>query len=339
MTSGSPLDDAWDGLEPPTPPDQWSGVRAPGLPSDSPIYLAIDRDEVRHLLVAIPANSPPVKQHTTRGLDVATRELSVAGGKPQAYVTLACLQPELYPTFNAVAGDVIAEVAKDPPDARRAVLRSLNRWRWFWSSEAAALARDAALGLFAELWFMDRWLSPISAETVRRWNGPLRARHDFQWPAISVEVKATSMRRRGGVVHRIQNLDHLADPEQGDLLLFSLQVVDDALAANSLPRLVQRIDNDLSNDPEGNRLFSERLEEAGYAAAHEEDYERPLRVLAEALYRVDEDFPRLTVSSFPEGLPAGLDNVSYSLNLAACDAWRVASSPDDPQVAFLRSGS
>lgn len=337
MTSTNPLDDAWQALDPPTPPDHWSGVRAPALPPDSPIYLAIDRDEIRHLLVAIPVESPPVRQHSTRGLDVATQQLSVAGGGSQTYITLACLQPELYPTFNAVAGDVIAEVAKDPPDARRAVLRSLDRWRWFWSSEAAALARDAALGLFAELWFMDRWLRPMVAETIRGWTGPLRARHDFQWSAFSVEVKATSTRRRGGVVHRIQNLDQLADPEQGDLYLFSLHVVDDALAANTLPRLVQRLVNELRDDPEGTRLFSERLEAVGYSAAHEEDYQRPFRVLAEALYRVDHDFPRLTTDSFPEGLPAGLDNVSYSLNLAVCEKWLVASSPEDPGVAFLRS--
>lgn len=337
MTSANPLDVAWRALDPPAPPDHWSGVRAPGLPPDSPIYLAIDRDEVRHLLVAVPADSPPVREHSTRGLDVATQQLSVAGGGSQTYVTLACLQPEFYPTFNAVAGDVIAEVAQDPPNARRAILRSLDRWRWFWSSEAAALAPDAALGLFAELWFLDRWLRPIVADTLRGWTGPFHARHDFQWPAFSIEVKATSTRRRGGVVHRIQNLDQLADPERGDLYLFSLHVVDDALAANTLPGLVQRLVSDLRDDAEGSRLFSERLDAVGYSTAHEEDYRRPFRVLAEALYRVDQSFPRLTADSFSGGLPAGLDHVSYSLNLAVCEKWRVASSPEDSGAAFLRS--
>lgn len=37
-------------------------------------------------------------------------------------------------------------------------------------------------------------------------------------------------------------------------------------------------------------------------------------------------FPRLTVDSFFGGLLAGISNVSYVLDMAACDPWLVAQA-------------
>jgi hypothetical protein len=45
------------------------------------------------------------------------------------------------------------------------------------------------------------------------------------------------------------------------------------------------------------------------------------------MYSVGAGFPRLTLDSFPSGLPAGIGNVSYVLDMAACDGWLVATAP------------
>jgi hypothetical protein len=44
---------------------------------------------------------------------------------------------------------------------------------------------------------------------------------------------------------------------------------------------------------------------------------------------VSGDFPRLTHLSFPTGLPAGISDVSYILDMTACQPWLVTSNSDD----------
>jgi hypothetical protein len=250
---------------------------------------------------------------------------------------LVCLDGAHERTFAAVAEDIITSMAAPGANPRAAIVGTLERWRSFWSVDPTGLSREAALGLFGELWFLSRWIDPI-AVAVARWQGPTGARHDFQWEAASVEVK-TAATLAGPVVHFIENLDQLTDPVTGALYLFSLQVADDALAANTLPGLVSRIALLLASDEMALRVFTERLGRSGYSPAHAERYNRSLRIIAEDLFCVADGFPRLTRSSFPEGLPPGIDRVSYCLSVAACGAWRVASSPLTATTAFLRTSS
>lgn len=50
-------------------------------------------------------------------------------------------------------------------------------------------------------------------------------------------------------------------------------------------------------------------------------------MVSQSLFHVDGPFARLTTSLFPEGLPAALTDVSYTLDVSACDEWKVASGP------------
>jgi Putative PD-(D/E)XK family member, (DUF4420) len=313
-----------------------SGIRVPGLPPHTPVYAAIDAARRRQLLVALPEGSEPLKSSTTRGLEVKTDDLRIGDSPPRTYVQLICLQSAHHSTFSSLGANIVAAVSSDPSNPNAAVARCLERWRSFWAVDPSGLTREQALGLFGELWFLFRWMGPLSAARIARWQGPLGARHDFQWPASSVEVKATASASGAAPVHLITNLDQLDAPEVGQLYIFSLHVADDALAVNSLPLLVDRISATLSHDVDAIALFSERLAKAGYDPGEAARYLRPLRLLAQELYRVDESFPKLTQKSFVSGLPLGVGDVSYSLSMAACGPWRVATAPTDPQVAVLQ---
>src|SRR5207245_778158 len=99
------------------------------------------------------------------------------------------------------------------------VARVFARWRRFWGQlPQHLLSREQQLGLFAELWFLNVWLLPRvdAAEAVTRWRGPFGARHDFEWPTRSVEVKVTTSTR--GPIHYIHGLDQLVPPDGGNLL-------------------------------------------------------------------------------------------------------------------------
>ena len=54
-------------------------------------------------------------------------------------------------------------------------------------------------------------------------------------------------------------IDQLATPEHGQLYLFSLHVVDDALASNTLPVLIDVVSRALGASTDAVILFNERL--------------------------------------------------------------------------------
>jgi hypothetical protein len=240
------------------------------------------------------------------------------------YIDLTCLDPAVAPTFAAVASDISDEAVPAEPEGRRSrVIAALNEWRWFWSVDPAILTSSDALGLFGELWFLLRWAG-VSAQSISAWEASNGARHDFQWPERSVEVKVTS--RAGPVVHNVQHLDQLADAESGDLYLFSLQVRRDALAANTLTTLVDAAMGALSTDPVTRAELLSKVGRRGYTPAAREESAVPYRVIEESLYRVGDGFPRLTSDSFAGGLPAAITNVSYQLDINACADWQIGTT-------------
>jgi hypothetical protein len=311
----------WSALAVPT-----EAVSARLHPESDVVWLGIDSSGRRHLLVS--ASGEDAGQHllTTHGLNATTERLSIEGAAPDVWVDIVCLNEALNETFSAVADDLIAETKSSPADSLGGVRQVLRKWKWFWGVDASGLSDEAALGIFGELWFLDRWAGLPGA--VESWLGPTGSRHDFVSPSVSVEVKATRVRADGPARHRITSLDQLADPESGALYLFSLTVTPDANASNSLPTMVGLIRTRLHEHPEVLELFDQRLAGAGWTPAAAEKHGQRFRVRAEELYRVEGDFPRLTDQSFPHGLPAGVDNVTYTVDLAACVEYRSATTPE-----------
>jgi hypothetical protein len=322
------LEASWSSVSPQTTGDGISGRRATGLPHDRPVYLAVDGHGHRHLLIQVPDGTAPVCQRETKGLEVITARFQVGPNPEALYVDLICTDVNQHQIFSAVAQDMIRLLRTSPGQLRGLVLNALARWRTFWSVRTAGLSSEEALGLFGELWFMRRWLGPINIQTIQRWRVSESARHDFQSPKASVEVKATAHHATGNPIHQIAGLDQLADPEQGKLYLFSLQVCDDALAMNTLHSIVEGIADDLRNDPAALTLLNEKLAANGYTPADRQAAPRSFRIVAERLYLVTHDFPRLVRSSFlPAGLATGIVDVRYGVDLGACQKWLICTSP------------
>jgi hypothetical protein len=144
-----------------------------------------------------------------------------------------------------------------------------------------------------------------------------------RWSPSDSELSRGNFEALGGALHA-----------HSIYLVFRL--ADDALAANTLPVLIERVYSDLSEDEDAQRIFSERLASARYNPAHVERYTRKLRFIREELYRIEGSFPRLTRSTFQGGLPVGIQEVSHSLDLASGAPWRIATAPSDSHVDFLR---
>jgi hypothetical protein len=330
------VESAWMAVEQPAAAGDLAGRVPPGLDSTLHILLAVDHNGLRHLVIGAGSESKVPKRPTTKGLEVTLDELRVGSRPTRLYYDVACRDASATVNFTAVAAEILEALEVDHSDVAKTIAAILERWRWFWGAPPDALSPEQAIGLFGELWFLEFWLDPIAEDSLEAWTGPARDRHDFKWPAASVEIKATRARTDGAATHRITSLDQLEDAAQGQLYLFSLRATPDPIAAHSLNGSVDRIRSKLGEQPQLVQKLDERLGLLGYSPAHRQHYDTPLRVTSEELYRIDRDFPRLTNNSFPSGVPNGVDDIAYTLDLVACANWRVASAPG-PESQALRA--
>lgn len=110
--------------------------------------------------------------------------------------------------------------------------------------------------------------------------------------------------------------------------MFSLVAIPDQLATDSLNSLVEELDSTMRDTPE-EHLWQDRLSKAGWRSTHADRYREPFRILSEALYLVNDAFPRILRRTFPNGEPPhGVDDISYSIDLSVvADTNRIATSP------------
>ena len=299
-------------------------LEAREVASGSGVWVARDNGDHQHLLVQVP-DEDDLELEETRGLQVKVGRHRIAGRDDAPYVDLVCLDAGADARFATVASEIAtATIAVSLGDRPAAVVRAIRAWRWFWGVDPSSMSTRDAVGLFGELWFLHRWAG-VSEASVEAWEGSHGSRHDFQWPSSSVEVKTTA--RAGAVVHTIESLEQLDEPETGDLYLYSLHVSRDPLAHNSVNTLAAATLRRLQGDPVATVAAMEKLASRGYTPAGREASAVTYRVLHEELYHVADDFPRLTRASFAEGLPLGITSVAYQLDVSACGAWLEPADP------------
>lgn len=295
------------------------------------VLVAIDARGRRHLLVAISGDDEPFRDKGSRGLTVETQDLVLPDQDAVRYIVLRCEDAAGYSMLGLIGGEIAEHVAAANAPPAEIVAKVLARWRRFWGQIATQLLTcEEQIGLFSELWFLAYWLIPAVGprEALLRWRGPLGARHDFEQTGLSVEAKGTASTR--GRIFSVGSVIQLEPPESGRLLLFGMRVREEGGASNTLPTLV-RICRELASahgDAEG--ALETALISAGYVASHEDEYEKVRwRVVENLLFDVRGDFPRLTSASFSGGLPAGVEEVEFKINLSGFDHLVVARTPSD----------
>jgi hypothetical protein len=194
---------------------------------------------------------------------------------------------------------------------------SLDSWRSLLSS-VVVLSEEEQLGLFGELWVLERLLARGAAVALRAWVGPTGAIHDFRIEGTELEIKVTRLESR---IHHINGLQQLTPSPNLRLFIVSLQLVDAGAGQGvSLPELIQRIDGRLGDDAH-RALFTERLSAAGYA--HQDAPHYPIRRRQRSSARlipVDRECPRITQDLLDNelaALVARISQVAYATNLEA----------------------
>lgn len=292
------------------------------------VWLSVDSDGRRCVLLHNDTSKPSgTTLFETKGVSASVEALQLTGSPVSAWIVVVCRDSRYWEPFQAFAESLHEELGKNNEDNVALTLRVLRTWRWLWTVDPSALTRDTALGLIGELWFLIRWAGMSSALTT--WVGPEGNLHDFVGKSVSVEVKASQSTNRNGPIHRINGLQQLTPLQDSTLYLFSIVIVPDQAAGNTLSKLIQIGLESLANDPSHQDLFQQKLSRVGWAGPASKEFDFPFRVVAEQLHKVDASFPSLREESFVDGLPSAVGALTYALDISACSEWCVATSADD----------
>jgi hypothetical protein len=320
----------WDLLEAQPPSGERLTVRRALAGRHPDVLIAVDAAQQRHVLVELPEGElGELAERTSRGIAVQTVELRPSVESAKRFIEVVCLEPEGHSALDTIAVELIEALEAGVSIGRvRLVQNVLAKWRRFWSGIAQGmLSKEKQLGLFGELWFLNRWLVPALGvqAAVTMWRGPAGARNDFEAPGLAIEVKTTG---RVDGAHVIHGLDQLLEPPGGKLMLFSLLVRDEASGTESLPAQVAEARGLIAKDYALQSRFDALIYAAGYDDHLAVEYAKlVLRIRDTGLYRVAEGFPRLVPASFVSGVPVGVGAVEYQLHLDAAGAWLLAATP------------
>jgi hypothetical protein len=269
----------------------------------------------RRFLIALGENESAKDDTRSRGVSLRTLELTDGPGRSQRFLVVECLDTAGHELFDLIGAEIAQAMTVAPP--AEAAVRVLAKWRRFWGqTPRSILSREEQIGLFAEIWFLKHWLLPTvgTQRATHGWRGPAGSRHDFEWPGLSIEVKGSTRVRQA--VFTVHGLEQLEPPENGKLLFFAVRLREEGGAPHTLPSLIAEARNDLKADENALDHFDSALARMGYSPAHEPDYAQTRwRVVDARLYPVDDVFPRLGPHHFPNGLPPGVSEIQYAVDL------------------------
>lgn len=279
------------------------------------IRLALGTSGEPRLLLPIRQNEMVPPMASTDAIRITTASYAFAGSLTR-YLDVTCTVDALHPVFAEVGDEVIRRVAAGRTSVD-ACQSTLDDFRSLLIREPGALTSEKVRGLIGELLVLVDLLE-IETDAAKLWRGPLGERHDFRGAHIALEVK-TRARAAGAIT--ISSLDQLQEPEGGELGLAVLHLQTAPGGRHTVGSLASRA-SALSADPE---LIRKLLASVGCTHPDAEAWNAETCELEGSEYfQVMGDFPRVVPASFAAGVPVGVESLSYTVDLAAAGAHRIA---------------
>ncbi|WP_305787359.1 PD-(D/E)XK motif protein [Symbioplanes lichenis] len=300
------VNDHWAALQAASRGSGWLTSALPVQVGDESVLCAVGPDDRRHLLVPVPAGEDV--RADTRSAAVHLLQLTLqAGDEARTYANLVLLRDDLADVFTALCADLIAVLAVNDRTAQVAVSQVLDAWRELFRG-GPQLSTEELAGLFGELVFLNELLD-LDASLLTAWRGPLRAAQDFIANDHAAEIKATASSEGRSI--RIHGIDQLVAPS-GGLLIRWMRLSTADTGGRSVPELVDMTAGRIDRP----RELWQLLARAGYLTADRDRY-AGLRFSAveTAHYEVTDGFPRIVPGSFADGVPGGLSQVRYTVDL------------------------
>lgn len=243
-----------------------------------------------------------------RNLKVVLNRLQFEGVST-LFVDVTCLNTALESVFAELSNEIIKRLRAGMSPAL-AVTGGIGDFRDLLRDVPQSAVSDEAIGgLIGELLVLRR-LCTEDLDAVKSWTGPISQRHDFRRGSNAVEVK-TSLRsdRRTVTVHGI---DQLSAPTGGSLTLFHVRIERTDGGALSISKLV----SDLVSMGVDRVPLNTALRALSCEDPTAPDWNRMTFDLeGMTTYAVTSGFPAITRDQFDDGIPPGLSNVRYDVNL------------------------
>lgn len=274
---------------------------------ESGIQAAMSADGRPHLLIPIEHNkqSEDIVKVSLKGLSIKETILKLQNS--ERLVLDASSDPTEESMFTVVARELALAVAVQGRDPRKASQDTVKRWQTYWSANSSPLSFEARLGLFAELFLLNRILIPkVGALAVETWRGPHGERHDFQASDWHIESKATT---KSTPTFQIHGHDQLDPPPGKELLVFCLFASKESGAVDTIETEIESIRDKLRSDLPALNQFSESLLQSGYSEDQEILF---FTVRGADFYIVDSAFPNLGINE----LPLGVTRVDWEIDLS-----------------------
>jgi hypothetical protein len=232
------------------------------------------------------------------------------------YMEISTRYRELYRDFYLLLGELIDSIVKGGTSPSVALKSALSRWQTLLRSNVL-LSDERQLGLFGELWVLERLLSSIGAAALDAWVGPLRQEHDFRLSNNEFEVKTTSSARR---THIINGLGQLSPSQNCSLYIVSLQFTLAGAGGRTLAETVAELELPVKKSGADVWQFGRLLELVGYRAGEAQYYSTRRRIGGTPrIIPVAGGCPRLTRESLSnirlEYLPDRILDAQYRIDV------------------------
>ncbi|MGH0514093.1 PD-(D/E)XK motif protein [Bacillus cereus] len=260
-----------------------------------------------------------------RGIDIGQEYFSQIGPlKEKNFLVISQIVEDGEEIFERVLQNLVDHILIEEEESPlyTVIYEVLDRWHNFFKRKwDAKLDLEEEMGLYGELYYVDKWLEKFPNEPpliIKDWKGPLKNRIDFVGKNSGVEIKTVMPKIRDEV--KISNEKQLElNPVTNKLFLYVLKVEVNDSVGQSLQNIIEVIQEKLiERAPSLAVKFKDLLLEVGVMS--EEYNEHYFFVHEEIAYNASKEFPKLT----SENLPLGITNVSYSIDLSHCNSFKVS---------------
>lgn len=295
---------AWDSLAGESLEDGWRSI--PVSRAGSCELLAARRfpRNGESLLAHFPMAKIPIAEKLPEG-EGFTIERVESHGDGKNWLALTRKESGSIELFIAMVGDVVGVLDQNATakDGQQLMifLGRVRAWQEFMRRGLHGLDSEAEVGLVGELSFLISMIDagiPASL-AVESWVGPFDAIQDFEVGTGAVEVKATVS--TAGFPVKIGSLEQLDDSIRQPLFLAGVRL-SQIESGRNLPEFVQHVYGLLNGNAEAQRLFAERLLNAGFFDVHVDRYVRRFSILDMRVVEVGDGFPRLIHGTVPNGI-------------------------------------
>ena len=243
-------------------------------------------------------------------------------------------EPSHADVFDVIGNDVLQHVlgATDETHAFSVFVSRIGEWQHFLDElPSDGLSEQVQQGLFAELWFLHKFLLPEVGprKAVGAWAGPKALAKDFHLEGLAFEIKASSAKQhtRFAISSEVQ----LDSGGVQRLILHGLLLERLVSGGTSLVELVSVIRDDLLRLDAGSAIeFADLLLRTGYKDADVARYSARFAVRSARFFEVGDDFPRIVGAD----LRPGVGDVRYTILLSECERHAI---PEDEVRTLIRA--